>query len=107
MSETEWISFFGPQLPENGQKIFYYGGPIGVWRGRYSYDPRDTVRPHRMVCGERSPELDTVLAEYGLDGLEMTVDRMDAPWWMPDSGQDKPDAPAAEYPPDYPAETSQ
>jgi hypothetical protein len=31
------------------------------------------------------------------------VDRMDAPWWMPDEGQEKPSKPLEDYPKDYPA----
>jgi hypothetical protein len=31
----EWLSFFGHRRPINGQKIIYYGEPIGVWRGKY------------------------------------------------------------------------
>lgn len=81
----EWNSFFSVQ-PTDGQKIFYYGEPIGVWRGKYSLDYNDPVSPHRMFCSE-SPGV---------------VDRMDAPWWMPDEGQDKPAPPGQTYPEDYP-----
>jgi hypothetical protein len=27
---------------------------------------------------------------------------MDAPWWMPDLGQEKPQPPSEDYPSDYP-----
>jgi len=30
----EWISFFGPRRPINGQKVYYFGPYIGVWQGR-------------------------------------------------------------------------
>lgn len=95
----EWISFFGPRRPINGQKIFYYGEFIGVWSGNYSLDWEDPVSPHRIICGERNN--DEVLAKYGLDNLTMIVDRMDAPWWMPDEGQEKPQKPSQPYPDDY------
>ena len=26
----EWISFFGPRRPINGQKVYYFGEYIGV-----------------------------------------------------------------------------
>lgn len=38
----EWISFHGPRRPINGQKIIYYGEPIGVWRGHYKINYEDT-----------------------------------------------------------------
>jgi len=81
----EWISFFERQ-PEDGQGIWYYGQHIGVWSGEYVYSPNDPVSPHIMLCHE----------SIGL------VDRMDAPWWMPYEGQDKPEKPSTPYPPDYP-----
>lgn len=80
-----WISFFARQ-PEAGQSIYYYGPPIGVWRGRYEYSPDDPVSPHIIHCDE-SPGV---------------VDRMDAPWWQPVAGQDKPGKPGQDYPSDYP-----
>ena len=82
----EWISFHGPRRPINGQKIIYYGEAIGVWRWEYVYSPNDPVSPHIMHCHE-SPGV---------------VDRMDAPWWMPDVGQEKPRPPNEPYPKDYP-----
>jgi hypothetical protein len=82
---SAWVSFFD-RLPEVGQAIYYYGPPIGVWRGRYAYSPDDPVSPHIIHC-EESPGV---------------VDRMDAPWWQPFDGQPKPPAPMAEYPSDYP-----
>lgn len=83
----EWISFHGPRRPINGQKIIYYGEPIGVWRGEYRYSPEDPVSHHLILCHE----------SYGF------VDRMDAPWWMPDEGQPKPPPPKEHYPKDYPS----
>jgi len=85
-TKMEWLSYFGHRRPINGQKIFYFGEMIGVWRGTYSLDWNDPVSPHRMICSE-SPGM---------------VDRMDAPWWMPDEGQPKPERPAKDYPKDYP-----
>lgn len=82
-----WISFFSQQ-PDVGQDIYYYGPPIGVWRGVYAYSPDDPVSPHIIHCAERPG----------------VVDRMDAPWWQPFDGQPKPDAPTMEYPSDYPKE---
>jgi len=82
----EWLSFFGYRRPINGQKIIYYGEPIGVWRGRYKIDRSDPYCEHLIFC-EESPGL---------------VDRMDAPWWMPDEGQPKPQPPKDPYPKDYP-----
>ena len=83
----EWISFHGPRRPINGQSIYYYGHNIGVWRGKYNLDWNDPVSPHRMVCSET----------LGV------VDRMDAPWWMPDDGQERPEKPSRPVPPDYPS----
>lgn len=97
----EWISFFDKQ-PINGQKIFYYGESIGVWSGTYKYCPDDLVSPHLMVCEERNKKTDEVLKEYGLNNLEFVVDRMDAPWWMKNEGQEKPAKPSRPYPKDYP-----
>jgi hypothetical protein len=99
----EWLSYFGYRRPINGQKIFYYGEHIGVWRGTYSYDPNDPVSPHRMICSEKSEETDEVLAQYGLSNMTMIVDRMDCPWWMADDGQEKPLRPSEPYPKDYPS----
>jgi len=81
----EWISFFERQ-PHDGQQIFYYGEHIGVWAGRYKYDPNDPVSHHIIHCSE----------SWGV------VDRMDAPYWMPDEGQPKPERPVYDYPDDYP-----
>jgi hypothetical protein len=80
-----WVSFFD-RLPVAGQTIYYYGPDIGVWRGTYAYAPDDPVSHHMIHCGE-SPGV---------------VDRMDAPWWQPFAGQDKPAAPNVPYPSDYP-----
>lgn len=82
----EWISFFGPRKPINGQIIYYYGEMIGVWRGKYVYSPDDLVSPHVILC-EESPG---------------NCDRMDAPWWMPYENQPKPEKPIQPYPEDYP-----
>lgn len=98
----EWLSFFGYRRPINGQKIIYYGEAIGVWRGKYKIDRNDPYCEHLIICGEKNEETNEVLKEYGLDKLTMMVDRMDAPWWMPDEGQEKPAPPKEEYPPDYP-----
>lgn len=84
----DWISFFARQ-PEVGQDIYYYGEPIGVWRGTYSYSEDDPVSPHLIHCAE-SPGV---------------VDRMDAPWWQPYVGQPKPAAPTSDFPDDYPRRT--
>jgi len=82
----EWISFFERQ-PEHGQGIWYYGECIGVWAGEYHYDPDDPVSPHLMFCHESTG----------------VVDRMDAPWWMPDDGKMlRPQKPSEKYPKDYP-----
>jgi len=82
----EWISFFGPRRPINGQKVYYFGEYIGVWRGEYAYSPNDPVSPHLIFCDE----------SFGV------VDRMDAPWWQVYEGQPKPPPPEQTYPPDYP-----
>lgn len=82
----EWISFFEKQ-PVDGQSIYYYGHNIGVWQGKYNLDWNDPVSPHRMICSEA----------LGV------VDRMDAPWWMPnDRMMSRPQKPTTPYPPDYP-----
>lgn len=99
----EWISFFGPRRPINGQKIYYYGEAIGVWSGTYKIDRNDPVCEHLIICDEEpDKETNEVLKEYGLDKLTMMVDRMDAPWWMPNDGQPKPSKPSEPYPKDYP-----
>ena len=82
----EWISFHGPRRPINGQKIIYYGEAIGVWRGTYRINYNDPFCIHNIYCSE----------SWG------NVDYMDAPWWMPDNGQEKPQPPTESYPPDYP-----
>ena len=82
----EWISFHGPRRPINGQKIIYYGEAIGVWRGTYRINYNDPFCIHNIYCSE----------SWG------NVDYMDAPWWMPDVGQEKPHSPTESYPPDYP-----
>jgi hypothetical protein len=82
----EWISFHGPRRPINGQKIIYYGEAIGVWRGVYKINYEDKFCIHNIYCSE----------SWG------NVDYMDAPWWMPDLGQEKPQPPSEDYPPDYP-----
>ena len=82
----EWISFHGPRRPINGQKIIYYGEAIGVWRGVYKINYEDKFCIHNIYCSE----------SWG------NVDYMDAPWWMPDVGQEKPQPPNEPYPKDYP-----
>ena len=82
----EWISFHGPRRPINGQKIIYYGEAIGVWRGTYRINYNDPFCIHNIDCSE----------SWG------NIDYMDAPWWMPDVGQEKPQPPSESYPPDYP-----
>lgn len=86
-----WISFFPGKdyhrMPIDGQKVIYYGEYIGVWSGEYRYCPEDKYSHHIMLCHE-SPGV---------------VDRMDAPWWMPDEGQEKPQPPEKDYPDGYPA----
>jgi hypothetical protein len=82
----EWISFF-EKRPKHGQKIFYYGEPIGVWYGEYRYVPEDLCSPHLILSLECAG----------------VVDRMDAPWWQSYEGQAKPPKPEKDYPPDYPA----
>lgn len=98
-----WLSFFGYRRPINGQKIWYYGEAIGVWRGTYKLDRNDPICEHLILCGEKNEETCEVLKEYGLDKLTMMVDCMDAPWWMPDEGQDRPAPPSEPYPKDYPS----
>ena len=83
----EWISFHGPRRPINGQKIIYYGEPIGVWRGTYRINYEDAFCIHNINCSEAPGN----------------VDYFDAPWWMPDEGQPKPPPPEQPYPPDYPS----
>ena len=82
----DWISFFERQ-PEDGDKIWYYGPYIGVWRGEYHYVPNDPISHHNIHSTECA-------------GF---CDRMDAPWWMPDDGKTKrPSIPEKAYPEDYP-----
>lgn len=103
-NNMQWLSFFGPRRPVNGQKIYYYGEHIGVHKGRYEIHHDDLVSPHIIICEEeRDEELDAALSKYGLNNLSFMVDRMDAPWWMPYEGQDKPVNPETLYPKDYPS----
>ena len=74
-------------MPIDGQKVIYYGEPIGVWRGTYKRNRGYDYCEHLLICGESA-------------GI---VDRMDAPWWMPDEGQEKPQRPEKDYPDGYPA----
>jgi uncharacterized Fe-S cluster protein YjdI len=83
----EWISFHGPRRPINGQSIYYYGHHIGVWRGTYRINYEDAFCIHNIDCGEAPGN----------------VDYMDAPWWMPDDGQERPEKPSRPVPPDYPS----
>ncbi len=46
----EWISFHGPRRPINGQKIIYYGEPIGVWRGKYRINYGDWCDDWAWYC---------------------------------------------------------
>ena len=83
----EWISFFGPRRPIDGQTIYYYGHHFGVRRGTYHSNSNESYWSRHMI---HSLEC----AGY--------CDRMDAPWWMPDEGQTKPEKPARIIPEDYP-----
>jgi hypothetical protein len=84
-----WVSFFPGKdyhrLPINGQKVWYAGPDIGVWRGVYRFTPEDSFCQHHLL---------------GDGGF---CDRMDAPWWMPDEGQEKPSPPESPYPGGYPS----
>lgn len=62
---TGWINAMHT-LPANGQRVWYYGVHLGVWRGRYEFHPDALSSPHLFIC-EESPGV---------------CDRMDAPWWM-------------------------
>jgi hypothetical protein len=116
----EWLSFFGHRRPINGQKIYYYGKHIGVWRGRYEIHWNDPVSPHIIFCEEEVDMPDDIIdvikvlrCSTGLNLKESkekvekistgVVDRMDAPWWQPYEGQPKPQKPIDDYPPDYPS----
>lgn len=85
-SKMVWVSFFGPRRPINGQAIFFYGEHFGVRKGKYHFMPDDPFDPHGIKSTECA-------------GF---CDRMDAPWWMPDLGQDRPEKPETPYPPEYP-----
>lgn len=85
-SKMEWISFLGPRRPINGQPIFYYGEHIGVRKGKYIFLRNDPYSPHLIESTECAG----------------CCDRMDAPWWMPNLGQDRPEKPESPYPPEYP-----
>ena len=50
-------------------------------------DKEDICCEHLLICGESA-------------GM---VDYMDAPWWMPDEGQEKPQPPAKPYPDGHPS----
>jgi len=82
----EWISFFGPRRPINGQEIYYYGEFFGVRKGKYRYMPEDSFSAHNIESTECAG----------------WCDRMDAPWWMPVDGQPRPIKPDNPYPADYP-----
>lgn len=86
-----WISFFPGKdyhrMPIDGQKVIYYGEPIGVWRGTYKRVRDDICCEHLLLCGESGG----------------VVDIYDAPFWQPDEGQDKPQPPEKPYPDGYPS----
>ena len=115
----EWISFFGPRRPINGQKVYYFGEYIGVWQGRYEIHWDDPVSEHILICEEDNELSNDILgvvknirSTTGLDIKESVskaksictgiVDCMDAPWWQPYEGQPKPKRPETDYPKDYP-----
>lgn len=85
-SRLEWISFHGPRRPINGQEIYYYGEHFGVRKGKYRFMPDDPWSAHIIQSTECAG----------------SCDRMDAPWWMPNLGQDRPEKPETPYPKDYP-----
>lgn len=106
-SKMQWISFHGPRKPINGQKIYYYGENIGVWKGRYKIDRDDPVSPHLILCEEETSLPNDILEAVeilaGEPKITGVVDNMDAPWWMPYEGQPKPEKPSEPYPKDYPS----
>lgn len=85
-----WISFFPGKdyhrMPVDRQKVIYYGESIGVWRGIYVRNRGYDYCDHLLICNEGG-----------------VCDRIDAPWWMPDEGQEKPQPPAKPYPDGYPS----
>ena len=74
---SHWIDAM-TKLPQHGQKVWYYGPQIGVWRGRYEYHADAMASPHLFLC-EESPGV---------------CDRMDAPCWMP-ATDERPKPPMA------------
>lgn len=84
-----WISFFPGKdyhrMPRDGQKVIYYGEPIGVWRGTYKRVKEDICCEHLLLCNDGG-----------------VCDIYDTPWWQPDEGQEKPQPPTKPYPDGYP-----
>jgi len=74
---TGWIDAM-TKLPQHGQKVWYYGPHVGLWRGRYEYHADALASPHLFLC-EESPGV---------------CDRMDAPCWMP-ATDERPKPPMA------------
>lgn len=58
------------ELPKDGQKVYYFGPQIGLWRGTYRHCPEDKYNPHLFFS-----DADPVF------GINMHVDRDDAPFW--------------------------
>jgi hypothetical protein len=70
------------RLPINGQEVWYFGPPIGVWRGHFKIDWADGFSPYLFICGEES---------FGC------VDHMDVTHWMPyEAGSSRPPRPKQE-----------
>lgn len=63
--------------PQDGQKVYYFGPNIGLWRGTYRYCPDDPWK-HLFFC-----DSDPVF------GIPMHVDFDDAPYWREYNEEDE------------------
>lgn len=75
------------RMPINGQRVWYYGPHIGVWRGKFVIDKSEEGK-----CMARKYGLPVDLFVCG-ETLGV-VDSDDAPYWMPyEDGSERPAEP--------------
>ena len=75
------------RLPINGQRVWYYGPHIGVWRGKFEIDKSEEGRAMARKFGVPT---DLFVCDEALGW----VDSDDAPYWMPyEEGSERPEKP--------------
>lgn len=81
-----WVSC-KDRLPINGQRVWYYGPHIGVWRGHFKIDKSTEGRAMARKWGVPT---DLFVCDEALG----VVDSDDAPVWMPyEEGSERPEKP--------------